>query len=109
VTPLLAIEDVLAPAPDAAVVHLAGEVALVPLRLGLEHLGDEPVLLSATARAVWELLDGRRSLADVAHELAGRYREDPARVGDDVRGVAGDLFERGLLRAASPQQPAVEP
>ena len=58
--------------------------------------------LNASAGRVWMLLDGTRSLAQVAHELAVHYRIAEARALEDVLSLARQLCDRGLLEAAPP-------
>jgi pyrroloquinoline quinone biosynthesis protein D len=54
--------------------------------------------LNATGAAVWELTDGRRTLDEIASEIARRYRAPQPRVLDDVVEFARMLAARGLIR-----------
>jgi pyrroloquinoline quinone biosynthesis protein D len=63
-----------------------------------EHLVLLPegaVRLNRTAAEVLDLCDGERSLDDIVGALAARY--DGADLRDDVRGLVGDMTQRGLL------------
>src|SRR5689334_1858460 len=54
--------------------------------------------LNATGAAVWELIDGRRPLVEIAGEVARRYAEPEPRVLEDVLAFARVLAEKGLIR-----------
>lgn len=68
------------PAPirrtDITVQRVAGEAILHDPRRGLAHVVNE------SAVHVWDLCDGRRSIDEIAAQLAARYRL----AGDDLRG-----------------------
>ena len=42
-----------------------GAITIVPLVAGSGDRGDEPFTLNDAGKAIWEGLDGRRSLAEV--------------------------------------------
>lgn len=68
---------VLAPHPDVAWCTVDGRVvALQPLLAA----GGQPLLgtLNATATAIWQLVDGRRTVAEILAALADRYPDAPA-------------------------------
>jgi hypothetical protein len=56
--------------------------------------------LNATGTAVWEQLDGRRSWAQIADELARRFAVAAATARTDVDGVARRLADAGLVEPA---------
>jgi pyrroloquinoline quinone biosynthesis protein D len=53
------------------------------------------VLLNDTGKAILELVDGRRTVADIAAELSDRYRTD---VTEDVTEYLSRLAERELIQ-----------
>ena len=53
--------------------------------------------LNETGTRVWELLDGERSLADVADELTAEYEVSADEAVDHVLELAGDLQENDLV------------
>lgn len=55
-------------------------------------------VLNASGATIWQLLDGRRTVAQVEAELSRRYRipDDQARA--DLGQFLSDLHGRGLLR-----------
>ena len=67
----------------------AREVLLAPERI---------VALDETAAAILALVDGRRSLAEIAARLAADYDADPAEIEADAAALIVDLAERGYVR-----------
>jgi hypothetical protein len=86
------------PSPEAVLVRnerlawrvLEGEAVILYPDAGTLHR------LNATGTRMWELLDGNRTLADVARGLADEYDVDPAEAVRDLQAVAADLVAAGL-------------
>ena len=53
--------------------------------------------LNRTAREVWELADGSRTVDGVVAHLAAEYGAEPADLHDDVAGIIAGLRETGLI------------
>lgn len=77
--------------------HVGREVVLIPP-------GSESVRgLSATAGAVWDLLEEPRSTAEVARILADRYGESPSAIGTQVDRLLAELVDmEAVLRIERP-------
>lgn len=58
--------------------------------------------LNPSAGRIWMLLDGSRTLAQVAQELAAHYRIGAGRALEDVLAFARYLCARGLLETPRP-------
>ncbi|MBU0492290.1 MAG: PqqD family peptide modification chaperone [Chloroflexi bacterium] len=67
-----------------------------------ETVGIDPVGL-----AIWGLLDGRRTLADIAAEIQAQFEDTPDTVLDDTVAFANDL-ERRLFITLSPDDVLVK-
>jgi hypothetical protein len=52
--------------------------------------------VNSTGLAIWELLDGERTVAEVVAELRARLDEPPAALDDDVVEFLAALSARGL-------------
>lgn len=55
-------------------------------------------VLNASGAAIWQLLDGRRTVAEVEAELSRRYRIPAEQARADLGQFLSDLHGRGLLR-----------
>lgn len=85
-----------------------GPKSVLVQRKGAEgsQLGAEYVLLdpegrmlrglNASAARIWALLDGTRTLAQVAAEIAAAHDGEPERIADEVFAFARGLVEMGL-------------
>jgi len=69
-----------------------GEILIVPLVAGSGAMEDELFTLNDTGKAVWDRLDGRRSLGEVVAALSPELEgaEDGA-IERDVLGLPRDL------------------
>jgi hypothetical protein len=84
---------------DVVAREIEGEIIIVPLVAGIGDLEDELFTLNATGKAIWDRLDGRRSLNDVIAELAAEYQAPPGEIETDVLGLAAELVRRRMLVA----------
>ena len=55
------------------------------------------VALNPTGVLVWKLLDGQRSVADIAAAVEGHFKNAPDTVADDVMSLLSDLAEDGFV------------
>jgi hypothetical protein len=72
-----------------------------------EKVGDEAILinlstgayysLNDTGTMFWELLDGQRTIADCAREIAREYEVEASLVEDDLVELAAEFKQEGLV------------
>ena len=72
-----------------------------------EKVGDEAILISLTTGSYyslndtgtmfWELIDGQRTIADCAREIAGEYEVEAGLVEADLLELAAEFAEEGLV------------
>jgi hypothetical protein len=62
--------------------------------------------LNPCAKAIWELCDGRHTVADICRELGSRFACAEAQLQTDVRQAVHRLEELGLLEAEGASRPA---
>ena len=77
--------------------EIQGELVIVPIASGIGDLEDELYTLNQTGRAVWQRLDGRRTLGDVAAELADEFDAPVETIARDVLGLVQELATRKIL------------
>ncbi len=90
------------PSLDIVAREIEGEIVIVPLVSGIGDLEDELYTLNETGRDVWKLLDGRRTLKDVAAELALKFEAPIEEIEGDVAGLAEELLKRKMLVEVTP-------
>ncbi|MGA8890145.1 MAG: PqqD family protein [Anaeromyxobacteraceae bacterium] len=88
-------KTILAPSDDVVSREIDGELVIVPLDAGVGDV-DDLFTLNDTGAAVWELLDGERTLAEVVDDVARRFDAPRSEVEVDVLDFAADLVARGF-------------
>ncbi len=91
------LEKVFALSEDVVAREIEGELILVPLAAGMGDADDELYTLNETGRAIWALLDGKRSLAEVVGALAAEYDAPAGEIKADVQGLVAELSRRKML------------
>jgi hypothetical protein len=82
---------------DVVAREIEGEFILVPLTSGIGDMEDEIYTLNETGRAIWERLDGKRSLREVAEDLKAEFEAQPGEIDEDVAGLVKVLLERKMI------------
>lgn len=85
------------PSEDIVAREIEGELIIVPLVSGIGDMEDELFTLNETGRAIWEKLDGKKSLKDVAEELSMEFEASACEIEKDVIGLVGELLKRRMV------------
>ena len=96
----ITLDNICAPSEDVVAREIEGELIIVPLTWGVGGAEDETdaiFTLNETGRAIWDRLDGQRSLKDVVVELADGFEAPPGEIEADVLGLAAELVKRKML------------
>src|SRR5512137_113100 len=93
----LNLNAVCAPSEKIVARLIEGEIVIIPLTSGIGDTEDEMYSLNPTGQAIWQKLDGQRTLKDVAELLAAEFEAPPAEIEKDVIGLATELTKRGIL------------
>ena len=85
---------------DVVFRDIEGELIIVPLTWGVGGAdGEQDAIftLNEAGRAIWDRLDGQRSLKDVIAELAAEFEAAEGEIEADVLGLVGELVKRKML------------
>lgn len=93
----ISMDAVYAPSENIVAREIEGEIIIVPLARGIGDAEDDLFSLNETGRAVWKLLDGRRSLAQIVQILGADYTASTATIGKDVAGLMAELLKRRMV------------
>jgi len=93
------LEKVFYPSEDVVAREIEGEIIIVPLVAGIGDMDDELFTLNETGREVWQLLDGKRTLAQVVEELALSFQAPEGKIEVDVLGLVTELARRKMVIA----------
>jgi hypothetical protein len=76
------------------------ESILVPIRHNVGNL-DFVYTLSPVAAKIWSLLDGARTVEEIAHALSNEFEVDPSTAAADVSELLADLASASLISQVS--------
>lgn len=85
------------PSPDVVAREIEGELIIIPITAGIGDLEDELYTVNPTGRLIWAKLDGKRTLAAVAAELAAEHSAAAGEIEKDVAGFVGELLSRRIV------------
>jgi len=77
--------------------EIEGELLIVPLVSGMDEAEDALFTLNETGRSILSLLDGKRSVQEVADTLALDYAVAEEQLIEDVTSFLAELLRRNML------------
>ena len=95
----ITLESICKPSEDIVSREIEGELIIVPITSGIGDMEDELYTLNETGRPIWDRLDGKTSLGDIAKALTEEYDAPPGDIGLDVQGIAAELVRRRIVIA----------
>ena len=72
------------PSEDVVAREIEGDIVIVPLVAGICDAEDELYTLNPTGHAIWNMLDGQRTLGQVAAALMQEFDATQAEIEADV-------------------------
>jgi hypothetical protein len=91
------LDKIYMPSEEVVAREIEGEMILVPLTAGIGDMEEELFSLNETGKAIWKLLDGKRSLRDIALILSREYKAGQEEIEKDVLGLIRELFTRKIV------------
>lgn len=91
-------ESVYSISEDVVARETGGDIVIVPLTAEVAGPENAMFTLNRTGQAVWTKLDGRRTLGEIAAELAGEFHAPLETVERGVLKLARDLTARKIVR-----------
>lgn len=90
-------DSICIPSDDVVSRVIEGELIIVPIASGIGDMEDELYTLNETGRAIWQRLDGKRTLREVAADLAEDFAAPDDQIIRDVLGLAAELSNRRIV------------
>lgn len=90
-------ESIVARSDDIVSREIEGELIIVPIASGIGDNEDELYTLNETGRSIWERIDGKRSLKNIADDLSIEYAAPLDIITRDVLGLVGELNRRKIV------------
>lgn len=91
------LDAVYAPSENVVAREIQGEFIIVPIISGIGDEEDEIFSLNETGRAIWDKLDGKKSLKNIARELSGEFEAPLGEIEKDCLGLTDELLKRKML------------
>jgi hypothetical protein len=85
------------PSEDIVTRIIEEELIIVPLVSGIGDMDDELYTMNKIGRAIWSRLDGKKSLQEIADELAGEFDTSPGVIERDLLGLVAELVRRKMV------------
>lgn len=92
------------PSEDIVAREIEGELIIVPLVSGIGDMEDELFTLNETGRAIWDRLDGQKSLRDIVEELSMDYEGPIGKIEKDVIGLMEEFLKRAMVIKVSEEE-----
>jgi hypothetical protein len=86
-----------APSENVVARDVQGEFIIIPITSGVGDIEDEIFTLNETGRAIWDRLDGKRALKNIAIELSVEFEAPLEKIEEDVLGLVKELSKRKML------------
>lgn len=91
------LNNVLAISEDVVAREVEGEFLIIPIASGVGDMEDELYSLNECGKAIWDKLDGQKSLNDVKNELVEEYEADAEEIEVDIISFVNELYKRKIL------------
>lgn len=90
-------EKVYLPSEEVVAREVQGEFIIIPITSGIGELEDELFTLNETGKALWDKLDGKKSLKDIAEHLSLEFEASEAEIEKDLSGLLEELLKRRMV------------
>jgi hypothetical protein len=91
------LDNIYMPSEDVVAREVQGEFIIVPITSGVGDLEDEIFALNETGRAIWDKLDGKKTLKQIAEGLSQNFTAPIEEIEKNVLGLTDELLKRRML------------
>ena len=82
---------------DVVVREIESDIIIIPFASGFDDSENEPYILNTTGQAVWQKLNGHRSLKDIVKDLPAEFKAPVKVIEKDVIRFVEKLLIRKML------------
>jgi len=93
----VSIEKAYKPSEDVVARQVQGEFIIIPITSGIGDLEDEIFTLNETGRAIWDSMDGEKTLKVIAKDLSSDFESEASDIEKDILGFTQELMKRNML------------
>jgi hypothetical protein len=91
------LNSVYALSEDVVARDIHGEFIIIPITSGLGESDDEIFSLNNFGKAIWDKLDGKRRLKEVASALSSEFQGTQTEIESDCLGLIKELLKRKMI------------
>ena len=84
-------------AKDVVAREIEDEIVIVPIISGIGSMDDDLYTLNSTGKQVWKLINGEKSLIDIARILENEYEASLEQICDEINELVSTLSKKGLI------------
>ncbi len=82
---------------DVVAREIEGEFIIVPVTSAIEADEDALFSLNKTGKAIWERIDGEKTVRVIAQELSGRFDASLEEIESHIQGFIKELLRRKMI------------
>jgi coenzyme PQQ biosynthesis protein PqqD len=95
-------DSVLLPSNDLIAKEVDEEFIIVVIKAGVSNIEDDLFSLNDTGEAIWNLLDGKRTVSEVIEILKSEYQATDNTIEQDVFHMLDQLLQKNILIEIQP-------
>jgi hypothetical protein len=95
-TMCIAMDNIFAHSKEVVEKEIEGLLIIIPLRGGIEDK-ENHLALNDAGRAIWDAVDGRKTVNEVLCALADEFMAAPGEIEKDVFSTMDELLKRKML------------
>lgn len=96
---MISLNNIFKPSDDVVAREIEGEFLLIPIAKGVGDMEDELYSLNESGKAIWDKLDGAKSLAQIKQELVREYQAAEQEIEADIIHFVKELAIRNIVSA----------
>ena len=82
---------------DIVAREIENEIVIVPIIAGIGSMDDDLYTLNSTGKDIWNLMNGKRSLADIAKTLEKEYDAPLEQICEEIKELVSILLDKRIL------------
>ncbi len=91
------LDSVFKPSEDVVARDIHGEFIIIPITSGVGEADEEIYTLNKFGKAIWNKLDGKKSLKAISGVLALKFEGQKTIIAKDVLGLVEELLKRKMI------------
>lgn len=93
----IVLDNIYLPSTDVVAREVHGEFVIIPITSGVGDLEEAIFTLNETGKAIWDRLDGKKTLKEIAKDLLLGFKAPVADIEKDLLGLTQELLKRRII------------